>query len=412
MPGSDIFVSYKSEQLSWARRLALDLGRYGFTVFLDHDTAAGLQAGDAWEARLRQEILGAKHFLLLWSSKVVVNSYVLKELGIRLRANLPVTVVRLDDAPAHPDLDSSTQDFRDFVPLATGAPDDGADGVDFFEWHRAVRHLVEGKPLAEGASSVVVPVPLVVVAMTRSQAYELKAGTKIVSAIQGRAFDAMMGLLEQTVPFDPLRYGDRPEDWRPFAEALDPTDWTVEQVVAGLDDAKRTWQRDYGDGSRTGRSALVPFGAALRDPNTVDNALRHLKARHSLIVFDPLSLMHHEVYRDVMNNGLHTLEKAFVIGLGPQLAASSPAMRDYFGTVERELFNDLMMRDPLGRSRLLFQPTLNTCVFNVCQRFELARWLNIASEEIVATTGQQRTRMRPEYNDLVRRGPDALPRLG
>src|SRR4051794_39970658 len=99
--GSDIFISYKSEQLSWARRLAAGLTSYGYSVFLDADTSAGLKVGEIWEAQLRQEIADAEHFLLLWSSKIGTGSYVLKEVDYRRQANRPVTVVRLDD---HQDL--------------------------------------------------------------------------------------------------------------------------------------------------------------------------------------------------------------------------------------------------------------------------------------------------------------------
>ena len=41
--GTDIFLSYKSEQGTWAERLQDDLERYGYTVFVDHDTAGRAQ---------------------------------------------------------------------------------------------------------------------------------------------------------------------------------------------------------------------------------------------------------------------------------------------------------------------------------------------------------------------------------
>ena len=52
MPGPDIFISYKSEQHSWAARLASDLQRYGYDVFLDDDTAAGLRRATPGSRRL------------------------------------------------------------------------------------------------------------------------------------------------------------------------------------------------------------------------------------------------------------------------------------------------------------------------------------------------------------------------
>src|SRR3954463_13061239 len=107
VPGPDIFISYKSEQHSWAARLAGDLQRYGYDVFLDHDTAAGLKAGDVWEQKLKSAVEGAKHFLLLWSGLITVGSYVHKEIDFRRQAHRDVTVVRLDDSPITPVLDGS-----------------------------------------------------------------------------------------------------------------------------------------------------------------------------------------------------------------------------------------------------------------------------------------------------------------
>ena len=71
-----------------AARLASDLQRYGYDVFLDHDTAAGLRARDPWEQTLKSAVEGAKHFLLLWSGLITVGSYVHKEIDIRRQAKV------------------------------------------------------------------------------------------------------------------------------------------------------------------------------------------------------------------------------------------------------------------------------------------------------------------------------------
>lgn len=409
MPGFDVFISYKSEERSWALRLAEDLARYGFTVFVDHDPERGLQAGEGWKERLRQEIVQARHFLLLWSSKIAVSSYVVNEIDIRRAAQLPITVARLDDSKLLSTLDDSVQAFRDLIGPAQAVGAGGAYDIGFFAWHSAVRHLVESTPLADEPGAVVVEIPIVVVAMTRDQAVELVSRKNVVPEIKDSTFTEVMALLEGTAPFDPERYGPRPEDWRPFEP--EATGSTVEEVMFGFDAAKRSWYRDHpGDGPPT-RYAFVPYSAALRNPKTSVKARQHLQSRPSLIVLDPVSLMHNQVHKDVIANGLPTLTQAFVIGLGPQLAATSPPMSNYFRSTERSLFEALMMNDPHDRARSLFHPTLNTCVLNVCHDFELSRWLSIASEGIVSWTDQRRTGMAPEFAGIVRSGRSSPPRL-
>jgi hypothetical protein len=120
-----------------------------------------------------------------------------------------------------------------------------------------------------------------------------------VPGAQDSAFTEVMALLERTAPFDPERYGARPEAWRPF-EPVEATDPTVEEVMFGFDDAKRSWHRDNPDDGSPTRYAFVPYGEALRDPKTSVKARDRLKSRPSLIVFDPVSLMHKQVYKDVM----------------------------------------------------------------------------------------------------------------
>lgn len=406
--GPDIFISYKSEQHSWVARLADDLTRYGYKVFVDHDTATGLRAAADWEAQLASKIQLADQFLVLWSALIDNPSYVLKEIDIRRQARRSVTMVRLDDSAIPPYLDASEHQFREFVDLYT-APDKAAD-CGFFEWNLAVRHLVEQVLMADETAGVV-EIPVVVVAMTRDQAEEIKAGRRIVGTVKNDAFARLMTLLQETAPFDPQRYGACPEDWRPFEPHLDPADSTVEQMIYNFDRAQRGWHREHHDDTADPPAphVFLPFGEALRSPSTRQRAREHVQAGPALVVFDPVSLVHEAVYGEVVGNGLHTLHKAFVIGLGPRISSSLPPVRTYLSDVEGALFNGLYMTDPHDRSRSLFRPTLSTCVLNVAHGFELSRWLQVASESIVSCVVRSRRRMQPGYAGLLRSGPANLP---
>ncbi|HEY6686412.1 MAG TPA: TIR domain-containing protein [Propionibacteriaceae bacterium] len=406
--GLDIFLSYKNEQHSWVARLGDDLKRFGYEVYIDHDTAAGLRAGAGWELQLASKIRLADHFLVLWSELIDNRSYVLKEIDIRRQAGRAVTVVRLDDSPIPPYLDTAQHHFREFVDLYT-ATANAADS-EFFKWNGAVRHLVE-QVLTPDETTEIVEIPVVVVAMTHDQARDIKSGRRIVGTVKDDAFARLMTLLKETAPFDPQRYGARPEDWRPFEPQLDPTDSTVEQVIYDFDRAQRGWHREHHDDTAEPYAphVFVPYSEALRSASTRQKARERLQASPALVVFDPISLVHEAVHGEVVSNGLHTLSKAFVIGVGPRISSSLPPVRTYFSDVEGALFNGLYMTDPLDRSRSLFRPTLSTCVLNVAHGFELSRWLQVASESILSWVGRSRSRMQPGYAGLLRPGPATLP---
>lgn len=395
----DVFLSYKSEQSAWANRLQDDLQRYGFDVFVDHDTAGGLKAGQVWEDRLATKIQQTKHFLVLWSGLIGMGSYVMKEIDIRRKSGRPVTLLRLDESAIPPYLGQAEQEFRELIGLHN-TKDDAGD-VDFFEWNLTIRHLVE-QLLTEGSARVV-EIPVVVVAMTQSQAIEIANGAHVVNGVKNGAFVQLMALLKKTAPFEPQRYGARPEDWEPFEPALDPSDsLTVEQVIRDFDQERRLWYRAHVDDqdALTTRAVFLPYGQALRSQSTSKRARERLQEGPAVVIVDPLSLVHEEVYGEVIANGLHTLKRAFIIGLGPRISSSLKPVQSYFN-VEAALFNDLLMNDPHDRSRSMFRPMLSTCVLNVTHGFELSRWVQVASESILTFDGRSRTRMQSAYQGKV-----------
>ena len=44
----DVFISYKSEESSWARRLAETLRGFGLKVWRDHDAIDGIRVAEEW----------------------------------------------------------------------------------------------------------------------------------------------------------------------------------------------------------------------------------------------------------------------------------------------------------------------------------------------------------------------------
>jgi hypothetical protein len=79
---------------------------------------------------------------------------------------------------------------------------------------------------------------------------------------------------------------------------------------------------------------FVPYAAALRDSAIRRQARGHLQERPSLVVLDPLSLLYEDVLAEVLGNGLHTLPRAFVIGLGPRISSGLQPLRTYYPSAD------------------------------------------------------------------------------
>jgi hypothetical protein len=96
-----VFISYASDYVELAARLAHSLRDEGDVVFFDRDT---LPKGETYDQRIREAIESADLFLFLLSPEAIVqNSYALAELGIAQRASseggvrlLPVKVSETD----------------------------------------------------------------------------------------------------------------------------------------------------------------------------------------------------------------------------------------------------------------------------------------------------------------------------
>lgn len=73
---SDVFISYSSEDRGIAEPIAQDLKRSGFSVFYDKE----LVPGEAWRARLAQELRRARYVLVLLSPAYVESRWARQEL--------------------------------------------------------------------------------------------------------------------------------------------------------------------------------------------------------------------------------------------------------------------------------------------------------------------------------------------
>ncbi|MBZ0283016.1 MAG: toll/interleukin-1 receptor domain-containing protein [Anaerolineae bacterium] len=165
----DVFISYKSEQDSWANRIARSLEDMGLRVWRDKD--GGIRIGEEWRDEINAGIRDSQNMLVLWSrlihenSKSVVHDEIRKmkefyEKDPRRR----FFTVNLDGISLH-ELLSPYHATYSFRKLYEKYGDNGADNADVVEWYKALLELLRGLGIQN-----VVEVRFAAIAMTREQA--------------------------------------------------------------------------------------------------------------------------------------------------------------------------------------------------------------------------------------------------
>jgi hypothetical protein len=150
----DLFISYASDDRTWAERLAADLEQRGVKVFLDQ---LALRDGQAWEPQLDAALDGSKHLVCLWSARSAEPSrWVHREIGRVMASNRKerrVLIVQLDDTKnAYGSLQQIVEPA-----LKPGYPGDPA-AADAKAWQNVVARI--DAVVKEDPNALVVPVTL------------------------------------------------------------------------------------------------------------------------------------------------------------------------------------------------------------------------------------------------------------
>ena len=67
---SQVFISYKSEDESWAERIADTLESFGVNVWRDHAAENGIRVSYKWDDEIRAAIGDSTTMLVLWSKNL------------------------------------------------------------------------------------------------------------------------------------------------------------------------------------------------------------------------------------------------------------------------------------------------------------------------------------------------------
>jgi len=407
-----VFISYQSEDENWAARLADTLVAFGVNVWHDHGASNGLRIGELWKPALEQAIDESSEMIVLWSQKLkcdatsVAHQEIHRMQGLVQQAGsqrrfIPVL---LDDSSfeKHWAL-GPYQGEISLKPYYSKAGAAGADTIREVDWYAAVLRI-----LMLFDVSGVVEVPYVVGAMTNAQAKQLQNSPK-KWAQDLNAYQAVKALREQTMPFSPAEYGDTPDDWKPFSHLPELEKVAVSELIRQYDYAKRDYELETG---RKPKWALVSYSAELlSDDVHARNRARDAMRAKSLVVLDPMSLLHKTVYQNLITNwGLQGRDNVFVIGLAPCAYQMHPAFRDLMPKVSNEMTR--LLEAAYQRFSKPFWAE-DQCVLEVGHHNQFARWLQVAADDVIkAGKSPLRGSMNPGMRLRARSAAPQAPGAG
>ena len=332
---NDAFISYSSEDRSWAQRVAQDLAAKGLTVFVDKP---GLVAGADWDEQLHSQLRDSQHLVVLWSGHARDSDWVNNEFTtfrslIRpiAREGPPGTARHIipiylegDYAPLN------KYEHIDFV-RATAAYPAGAAAIDGGVWQDVMDKLERSLRTAEDARRV----PLLVITTTKSNLREINPDKPYPPPpAHGESLNELIGRLGIGSRDNLLGYyGDEPSDWRPFGSAL-----SVKGILEQLKDAIN---------QRLTNEGLQPFRWDYLDrafwSDDLDQVAERLRRETVVVVLDPLSLYDDYVFYAIRQSVLTPVSKndeASVIVLPPfAMPTSASALRDSIRRLAKDVFD-------------------------------------------------------------------------
>jgi hypothetical protein len=404
-----IFISYKSEDGSWAERVADTLESFGVNVWRDHAAESGIRVGYKWDDEIKAAIGESTTMVVLWSNKLHSDAtsvahremqwmeQVIDKDKTRRFITLLLDNAQIDRSPILGAYQAETS-LKD---LYASAGPDGAWSISDPEWYSAMLRVLDLFEVRD-----VVEVRYVIGAMTRQQAAQM-VENPAKWAQDENAWQAFQAVRKMTAAFDPDLYGDRPDLWTPFSYIPGLEKVAMGEVISQYDRARREYVRNS---NKTPNWVLVSYSDGLlsEDPQARKAAREALKSK-CLIVLDPVSLLHKTIYQNLVTSwGLQARENAFVIGLS---ACEYLLHTDFRNTIPpmAQAFRNLLdtTYDRFGQS---FEPD-DHCVLDVGNHDQFARWLQVAGDGIIAAAKSPLRfgSMSPAFRNRIRSITPAAP---
>lgn len=419
MENYDIFISHKKEQLSWAIRLQETLKRFGYNCFVDHSTENNLKAGMDWETQLEHYCKNANYMIVLWSERIHNASYVHKEIEWRIEvckndSTKQLIIFPLDDPDSAPfsnelrNYYGKKQFFRGLIdhfekisdkldPNYKKTRDEGADLIEHRIWNEIIRKFVEEELVKHDS---LIEIPYITLAMNKLQATDILDGRNL--SISKSVYKNIFKSLKKFNSFDINRYGDTNDDWKPLpvSSQYKWDLWTISDIINFCDSEKRSFFQKNKDfvhlNNYRFNRYFVPYTSQLFDSDTHRQSAMDILSKSPCLVFiDPVSLMHKSV-RKVFNYVM-TFENPLILGLSPFIPILHNDFTEYVKS-EKGFIEDVGLGILYDRFHRFFEESLKTSIMNIDHGYELARWIQFATDNIMQYRSDKKETFNKAWN--------------
>jgi hypothetical protein len=301
----DVFISYNSNDTTWAESLYNDLLSKGLRVFLDRER---ITAGSIWNNELSKSLDKSRHLVVLWSNAAKESNWVQSELatfnvrigtgGEQPAQNRRIIFVLLEgDNSAYPDI-------QKIMGLKqAGVYNAGANAVSNALWRDVVNRVEE----AVNDNDTRERVGLAILATTRARLDQLDPTQP--PALGAPLHDLLQEIGLNTIETMKGYYGLTRTAWRPFG---------------GTESIQEILDRFRDDINQSANRYLAfrwqPIGDDFWSNNVqaIDAEIRKLKSGWAVVVIDPLSLYDPQVAARLQRlYDLFTNEKTIVVVTTP-----------------------------------------------------------------------------------------------
>ena len=268
----DVFISYSHNDRDWARKLFSDLKANGIKVFFDTDR---LDSGKPWDEQLRTALNVSRSLIVVWTDEHAGRSdwvareraafWLLPDLG---RERLFISL----NLEGHPQADTRLQGIDDLIIAGVDRRNIGT--LDAGLWTKIVNRILLS------LSGTVVPMPVVALTMTRTEA----------TALPDRDWRDIESQLGVTKAQGLAMYGDKRDDRKPYggpdsiAELLERLQQRINAQIRGQNNPPRYYWEFPPEAFWIDTDVAEDFAARLSSP-----------VAPSLLVIDPVGIRNRDV---------------------------------------------------------------------------------------------------------------------